>query len=226
MECCNLHAAGVNDPGYNKRSLTILARSQHNAKHQPMANTRKKSSKGHGRRWSAAVTKHSDALDLERKVLKSKDPHKIALALKRSATQSKRRKGTPYQSAMSMLNFYILAWAKHRRAQCEAAVALLAAQVFSLRQTKLSRSSLTPDRRHMAVTCVLKAMQGRIALPKLRRNTMRPLRISREALWSAGRPPTAFGTKGPFLYSQASVNKARVSSTPVRQIFIISSSSR
>jgi hypothetical protein len=27
--------------------------------------------------------------------------------LKRSAQTSKRRKGTPYQSAMSMLNFYI-----------------------------------------------------------------------------------------------------------------------
>jgi hypothetical protein len=106
MGCCTLHAAGVNDPGYNKRSLTIRARSQHNAKHQPMA-TRKKSSKGRGRRWSAVVTKHSDALDLERNVFKSKDPHKIARSLKRSAKQSKRRKGTPYQSAMSMLNFYI-----------------------------------------------------------------------------------------------------------------------
>ena len=51
--------------------------------------------------------KHSDALDLEHNVFKSKDPRKIALSLKRSAEQSKRRKGTPYQSAMSMLNFYI-----------------------------------------------------------------------------------------------------------------------
>ncbi|HVY82544.1 MAG TPA: DUF3175 domain-containing protein, partial [Steroidobacteraceae bacterium] len=31
----------------------------------------------------------------------------IALSLKRSAEASTRRKGTPYQSAMSMLNFYI-----------------------------------------------------------------------------------------------------------------------
>jgi len=53
------------------------------------------------------VTQHSDALDLERDVFKSKDPRTIALSLKRSAEQSKRRKGTPYQSAMSMLNFYI-----------------------------------------------------------------------------------------------------------------------
>jgi translation initiation factor 2 alpha subunit (eIF-2alpha) len=40
-------------------------------------------------------------------VFKSKDPHKIALSLKRSAEHSKRRKAKPYQSAMSMLNFYI-----------------------------------------------------------------------------------------------------------------------
>jgi hypothetical protein len=69
-----------------------------------MAKRRKKSSKA---RWSAEVTKRSDALDLESDVFKGKDPHRIALSLKRSAEQSKRRKGTAYQSAMSMLNFYI-----------------------------------------------------------------------------------------------------------------------
>ena len=58
-------------------------------------------------RWSARVTRHSNALDLEKSVFKSSDPHRIALSLKRSAERSKRRKGTPYQSAMSMLNFYI-----------------------------------------------------------------------------------------------------------------------
>jgi Protein of unknown function (DUF3175) len=73
-----------------------------------MSQTRKKSSKHQGnRRWSSRVTKHSDALDLEPNVFKKKDPHLIALSLKRSANRSKRRKGTPYQSAMSMLNFYI-----------------------------------------------------------------------------------------------------------------------
>jgi len=67
-----------------------------------------KATAGHSsRRWSAKVTKHSDALDLEHDVFRSKDPRKIALSLKRSAQRSKRRKGTPYQSAMSMLNFYI-----------------------------------------------------------------------------------------------------------------------
>jgi hypothetical protein len=58
-------------------------------------------------RWSAQVTKHSNALDLERSVFRSSDPHRIALSLKRSAERSKRRKGSTYQSAMSMLNFYI-----------------------------------------------------------------------------------------------------------------------
>jgi hypothetical protein len=60
-----------------------------------------------GNRWSARVTKHSNALDLERSVFSSSDPHRIALSLKRSAERSKRRKATPYQSAMSMLTFYI-----------------------------------------------------------------------------------------------------------------------
>jgi uncharacterized protein DUF3175 len=68
-----------------------------------MLRARNKSSK----KWSAKVTQRSNALDLERDVFKSRDPRKIALSLKRSAQASKRRKGTPYQSAMSMLNFYI-----------------------------------------------------------------------------------------------------------------------
>jgi hypothetical protein len=70
-----------------------------------MSKTPKKSSKA--RRWSAQVTKRSDALDLESDVFKGKDPHRIAVSLKRSAERSKRRKGTPYQSAMLILNFYI-----------------------------------------------------------------------------------------------------------------------
>lgn len=70
-----------------------------------MRKTGKQASKT--RRWSAEVTKHSDALDLKQDVFKGKDPHRIAVSLKRSAEQSKRRKGTAYQSAMSMLNFYI-----------------------------------------------------------------------------------------------------------------------
>ena len=58
-------------------------------------------------RWSAEVTEHSDALDLESHIFRSRSPRRIAQSLKHSAESSKRRKGTPYQSAMSMLNFYI-----------------------------------------------------------------------------------------------------------------------
>ena len=57
--------------------------------------------------WSGEVTKHSNALDLENKVFTWKSPKRIALSLKKSADASTRRKGTPYQSAMSMLTFYV-----------------------------------------------------------------------------------------------------------------------
>jgi hypothetical protein len=59
------------------------------------------------RKWSQEVTEHSNALDLDQGVFTWDDPKSIAASLKRSAEQSARRKGTPLQSAMSMLNFYI-----------------------------------------------------------------------------------------------------------------------
>jgi hypothetical protein len=46
-------------------------------------------------------------MDIESDIFKSGSAHSIAESLKRSSTQSRRRKGTPFQSAMSMLNFYI-----------------------------------------------------------------------------------------------------------------------
>jgi hypothetical protein len=58
-------------------------------------------------RWSARVTRNSKALDLERGVFSLKDPKRIAASLKRSAQQSKRRKSSPYRSALSMLTFYV-----------------------------------------------------------------------------------------------------------------------
>jgi hypothetical protein len=58
------------------------------------------------RKWSAKVTKHSNAMDLKKDIFKSKDPDKIAASLKYSAEESDRRKASPFQSAMSMLNFY------------------------------------------------------------------------------------------------------------------------
>jgi hypothetical protein len=65
--------------------------------------TTKKKSK---RRWSAEVTKHSDAMDLKKNVFKQNDPKKIAQSVKKSAAQSKRRKSSPKRSAMSMITFY------------------------------------------------------------------------------------------------------------------------
>ncbi|MBV8638297.1 MAG: DUF3175 domain-containing protein [Candidatus Eremiobacteraeota bacterium] len=59
------------------------------------------------RKWSQHVTETSDALDLEQNVFELKDPRKIARSLKHSAEHSKRRKSSPYRSAMSMLTFYI-----------------------------------------------------------------------------------------------------------------------
>jgi uncharacterized protein DUF3175 len=60
-----------------------------------------------GRRWSARVTRESDALDLDRGVFTGPNPKKMAASLKRSAERSRRRKADPYRSALSMLTFYI-----------------------------------------------------------------------------------------------------------------------
>ncbi len=58
-------------------------------------------------RWSQAVTDHSNALTLDRGVFKKNDPVEIARSLKESAEHSRRRRTTPFRSAMSMLTFYI-----------------------------------------------------------------------------------------------------------------------
>ena len=60
-----------------------------------------------GRKWSARVTRESDALDLCRRVSAWHDPKRIARSLKRSTEHSRRRKARPFRSAMSMLNFYV-----------------------------------------------------------------------------------------------------------------------
>jgi hypothetical protein len=70
---------------------------------EPMA---ERSTRKGTRRWSQWVTRDSNALDLEQAVF-TRSPRAIALSLKRSAERSTRRKANPYQSAMSMLTFYI-----------------------------------------------------------------------------------------------------------------------
>jgi hypothetical protein len=63
--------------------------------------------RGSARKWSARVTRESNALDLKRNVFNLDSPKAIARSLKRSAELSHRRKSDPYRSAMSMLTFYI-----------------------------------------------------------------------------------------------------------------------
>lgn len=53
------------------------------------------------------MTAESDALDLKAGVFTWKNPRRIAASLMQSAESSKRRKARPFQSAMSMLNFYL-----------------------------------------------------------------------------------------------------------------------
>lgn len=56
--------------------------------------------------WVKKVQETSNAMDLEPGVF-TREPKEIAKSLKRSVLASDRTKGTKYQSAMSMLNFYI-----------------------------------------------------------------------------------------------------------------------
>ncbi len=88
--------------------MATRTRAKSGKKHASRSSTRRRHrGRKSTRKWSAGVNERSDALDLERSVFKSGSARHIARSLKRSAEASKRRKGTPYQSAMSMLNFYI-----------------------------------------------------------------------------------------------------------------------
>ena len=66
-----------------------------------------RSSASNSGRWSHEVMETSDAMDVEHDIFKEGSAQEIADSLKKSSTRSNRRKGTPFQSAMSMLNFYI-----------------------------------------------------------------------------------------------------------------------
>jgi len=77
--------------------------------HRPSARgrARRTAAKGRGQKWSQHVTRTSNALDLEANVFTLRSPTAVAASLKRSALRSRRGKASPYQSAVSMLNFYI-----------------------------------------------------------------------------------------------------------------------
>src|SRR4051812_22030980 len=80
-------------------NCTIMAKSHSKKGEKKTSSSTKK--------WSADVTEHSNALDLQENIFESKDPKKIAKSLKHSAEESDRKKSSPYRSAMSMLTFYI-----------------------------------------------------------------------------------------------------------------------
>src|SRR3989442_5760854 len=90
-----------------KKKRTTTARKKTTTAHKKSSRKKSAKKKTAPKKWSHHVMETSDALDLQSGIFKSKDLKKIASSLKRSAEKSKRRKGTPYQSAMSMLNFYI-----------------------------------------------------------------------------------------------------------------------
>jgi hypothetical protein len=81
---------------------------QANASHTTKTGRGKHATQGsRSKRWSHHVMETSDAMDIQADIFKTGSAESIAEPLKRSSTQSRRRKGTPFQSAMSMLNFYI-----------------------------------------------------------------------------------------------------------------------
>ena len=88
------------------RSAQIVS-SQRKKRRLPMPTKKKTKTKASGKRWSAKVSEHSDALDLQAEIFKQRSARQIALSLKHSAEASQRRKGSVRQSATSMLNFYI-----------------------------------------------------------------------------------------------------------------------
>jgi hypothetical protein len=109
----SIHRRGsLTDSLWNKRPKAAFP-SQAGAPHRPWAGRAERlgespmaKSKAGGK-WSAKVNETSDALELQPHVFEADDPKEIAASLKRSAEHSRRRKATPYQSAMSMLTFYI-----------------------------------------------------------------------------------------------------------------------
>src|ERR1700744_2400576 len=68
---------------------------------------RKTTARRQTKRWSARVTRESDALDLEGGIFNKRSAKAIAQSLKRSAEHSHRRKSALLRSAKSIRTFYI-----------------------------------------------------------------------------------------------------------------------
>lgn len=106
-------AANAGARSASRRARPAAKRASHVGERSAASALRSRSGEGvrakskSGRKWSAGVMAHSDAMDLEEGVFKSRSARQVALSLKRSAEASHRRKSTPFRSAMSMLNFEI-----------------------------------------------------------------------------------------------------------------------
>ena len=92
------------------------------------------------RRWSAEVTENSNALDLDADVFTKTSAAEIARSLKRSAERSRRRKSSPYRSAMSMLTFYINRAGKNLSAEQRRKLETAKDKLRELFQKKRSRA--------------------------------------------------------------------------------------
>jgi hypothetical protein len=89
------------------KARKTTSRTKARTKARTTAHGRRRRAARGAKRWSQRVTRESDALELERGVFTHGSPHSIALSLKRSALKSRRRKASPYRSAVSMLTFYL-----------------------------------------------------------------------------------------------------------------------
>ena len=96
-----------------KQHFMVSKSSSSSSSRRTTGSGRKSTTGSTAKKWSGRVTRESNALDLNNKVFTLKDPKKIARSLKRSAERSMRRKGTAFQSAMSMLSFYINRAGRH-----------------------------------------------------------------------------------------------------------------
>jgi hypothetical protein len=102
----------MRSPGANAEVTAMATRRKRTRKAAPRTagrSARKPRSEigGNAHKWSARVTRESNALDLDPGVFKLDSPNRIAASLKRSAERSRRRKADSYRSALSMLTFYI-----------------------------------------------------------------------------------------------------------------------
>ena len=95
------HASTRAKGGRPPRQRYTQAKAAHRARSGASEST------GKSKYWSHHVMETSDAMDLEKDIFKTGTAEEIAQSLKKSSMHSKRRKGSPFQSAMSMLNFYI-----------------------------------------------------------------------------------------------------------------------